>query len=50
MDKLLPQVEELQRMRAAASYAGASALTAGDLADNPDAAQSVQAPLGHFWG
>ena len=50
MDKLLPQVEELQRMRAAASYAGASALTAGDLADNPDAAQWVKSALGHFWG
>lgn len=50
MDKLLPQVEELQRMRAAASYAGASALTSGDLADNPDAAQWVKSALGHFWG
>ena len=50
MDKLLPQVEELQRMRAAASYAGTSALTAGDLADNPDAAEWVKSALGHFWG
>jgi hypothetical protein len=50
MDKLLPQVEELQRMRAAASYAGVSALTSGDLADNPDAAQWVKSALGHFWG
>ena len=50
MDKLLPQVEELQRMRAAASYAGAAALTSGDLANNPDAAQWVKSALGHFWG
>ena len=37
-------------IRDSASYAGASALTAGDLADNPDAAQWVKSALGHFWG
>jgi len=50
MDDLLPQVDALQRMRAAARYAGTPALEAGDLAQNPDAAQWVRDALSHFWG
>ncbi len=50
MDNLLPHVDALQRMRAAASYAGTTALEAGDLAQNPDAAQWVKEALRHFWG
>jgi hypothetical protein len=50
MDELLPQVDALQRMRAAARYAGTSALEAGDLAQNPDATQWVKDALRHFWG
>ena len=50
LDTLLPQVDELQRMRAAARYTGADALAAGNLATNPDAAHWVKNALGHFWG
>ncbi len=50
MGDLLPQVDELQRMRAAARYAGTRALEAGDIARNPDAAQWVKDALRHFWG
>ena len=50
MDELLPQVDALQRMRAAARYAGTVALEAGDLEQNPDAAQWVKDALRHFWG
>lgn len=50
MDDLLPQVDALQRMRAAARYAGTTALAAGDLAQNPDAVQWVKDALRHFWG
>ena len=50
MDDLLPQVDAFQRMRAAARYAGTTALEAGDLAQNPDAVQWVKDALRHFWG
>ncbi len=50
LDTLIPQVDELQRMRAAARYSGAEALASGNLASNPDAAAWVKNALGHFWG
>ena len=49
MDKLLPEVEELQRMRAAVSYKGAAVLTTNYL-DDPDAVSWVKGALGHYWG
>ena len=50
LDTLLPQVDELQRMRAAARYTGVDALASGNIVTNPDAAQWVKKALGHFWG
>ena len=50
LDNLLVQVDELQRMRAAASYSGASALAAGDLSGDPNAVEWVRDALNHYWG
>ena len=50
LDGLLEQVDELQRMRAAASYTGATALTEGDLTGDAHAVQWVRDALNHYWG
>ncbi len=50
LDNLLVQVDEFQRMRAAASYSGASALAAGDLSGDPNAVEWVRDALNHYWG
>jgi hypothetical protein len=51
LDKLLPQIEALQRLRASATYAGAKALTEADeLITSPDLAQLVKEALTHYWG
>jgi hypothetical protein len=52
MDRLVPQVEAIQRMRAAARYAGAQALTApaAELPPEADLVNMVREALGHYWG
>jgi hypothetical protein len=51
LDKLLPQIEAIQRLRASATYAGARALTSvDDLITSPDLAQLVKEALTHYWG
>lgn len=50
LDNLLVQVDEFQRMRAAASYSGATALAAGDLSGDPNAVGWVRDALNHYWG
>jgi len=52
MDRLVPQVEAIQRMRAAARYAGAKALTspAAELPPEADLVNMVREALGHYWG
>jgi hypothetical protein len=51
VDRLLPQIEALQRLRASAAYSGAKALTAADtvIAD-ADLVQLVKDALSHYWG
>ena len=50
LDVLVPQVESIQRLRAAAAYNGAAALASGRLIDNPDVFQWVKDALVHYWG
>lgn len=48
---LQPQVELIQRLRAAARYDAGGALTAPDeLPESPDFAQAVKDALSHYWG
>jgi len=51
VDRLLPQIEALQRLRASAAYSGAKALTAADtvIAD-AGLVQLVKDALSHYWG
>jgi MFS family permease len=52
VDRLVPQVEAIQRMRVAARYAGVEALTApaADLPPEADLVNMVREALGHYWG
>lgn len=52
LDRLVPQVEAIQRMRVAARYAGVAALTAPamDLPAEADLVNMVREALGHYWG
>jgi len=52
MDRLVPQVEAIQRMRVAARYAGVEALTAPavELPPEADLINMVREALGHYWG
>ncbi|OGO17056.1 MAG: hypothetical protein A2Z14_09100 [Chloroflexi bacterium RBG_16_48_8] len=52
MDRLMPQIEEIQRMRVAARYIGSEAFTApiDSLSSDADFAQLVRDALTHFWG
>jgi hypothetical protein len=51
MDRLVPQVEAIQRMRVAARYAGVQALTApeAELPPEADLVNMVREALGHYW-
>ncbi len=50
MDTLLVQVDELQRLRAAAQYSGSRAIQQNTLLESPDAAKWVKDALTHYWG
>jgi hypothetical protein len=52
MDGLVPQVEEIHRMRAAARYIGSDAFTSPieTIAKDSDLAQLVRDALTHYWG
>jgi hypothetical protein len=52
VDRLVPEVEAIQRMRAAARYGGAGALTGEGavLSAEADLANLVREALGHYWG
>jgi hypothetical protein len=52
VDRLVPQVEAIQRMRVAARYAGVEALTApaAELPPDADLVNMVREALGHYWG
>ncbi len=52
VDRLVPQVEEIQQMRAAARYQGAGALTVpvAGVHTEADLANLVREALGHYWG
>jgi hypothetical protein len=52
VDRLVPEVEAIQRMRAAARYRGAEALTGegAALSAEADLANLVREALGHYWG
>lgn len=51
LDRLLPQIEVIQRLRASASYAGPQALAEADtVIASPDLAQMVKDALSHYWG
>jgi hypothetical protein len=51
LDRLLPQIEAIQRLRASASYAGPQALAEADtVIASPDLAQMVKDALSHYWG
>jgi hypothetical protein len=52
VDRLVPEVEAIQRMRAAARYGGAAVLTGVETAPPPEAdlVNLVREALGHYWG
>ncbi len=52
LDRLLPQIEAIQRLRASATFASAKALTpeADSVLTSPDLAQFVKEALNHYWG
>jgi hypothetical protein len=52
VDRLVPQIEEIQRMRAAARYIGSEAFTEPleILTSDADIVQLVRAALTHYWG
>jgi hypothetical protein len=51
VDRLVPAVEEIQRIRAAASYAGADVLAATQgVHSDSDLYTFVRQALGHYWG
>lgn len=52
MDRLMPQIEEIQRMRVAARYIGTEAFTSpiDSLIADVDFAQLVRDALTHYWG
>jgi hypothetical protein len=52
VDRLVPEVEAIQRVRAAARYGSLEALTRplGSLSPDADLAQLVREALGHYWG
>ena len=52
MDGLVPQVEEIHRMRAAARYIGSDAFTSPlkTIAKDSDLVQLVRDALTHYWG
>lgn len=52
MDRLVPQVEAVQRMRAAARFGGTEALTSPleGLPTDADVVNLVRQALGHYWG
>jgi hypothetical protein len=52
VDRLVPEVEAIQRMRAAVRYGGTEALTLPQpvLSANGDLANLVREALGHYWG
>ena len=52
VDRLVPQVETIQRIRAEASYAGSEALTAplNGIGSEEDLMGYVREALGHYWG
>jgi hypothetical protein len=51
LDRLLPQIDALQRLRASAAYSSAKALTAADsVVTDPDLAQFIKDALTHYWG
>ncbi len=52
MDRLMPQIEEIQRMRVAARYVGSEAFTepVDSLSTDADFVQLVRDALTHYWG
>jgi hypothetical protein len=52
MDRLMPQIEEIQQMRVAARYIGSEAFTTpiDALSSDADFAQLVRDALTHYWG
>jgi hypothetical protein len=51
VDRLLPHVETIQRLRAAATYTGAQPVGPADsVASDPALAQLVKDALSHYWG
>lgn len=51
LDSLLPQVDRVQRMRAAARYEATAALTRSqELVEDPDLSRWVKQALSHYWG
>lgn len=52
VDRLVPQIEEIQRLRAQASYGGVETLAApiNGLHSEEDLADFVREALGHYWG
>lgn len=52
VDRLVPKIEEIQRMRAAARYIGSEAFTGSleALSSDADIVQLVRAALSHYWG
>ena len=52
VDRLVPQIEEIQRMRAAAGFLGTNAFTdpLENLRSEKDLVQLVRGALSHYWG
>jgi len=52
VDRLLPQIETIQRLRASANTSGTQSLSAADdsLLDSPDLPAIIKNALSHYWG
>jgi hypothetical protein len=50
VDRLLPRMETIQRLRAAATYTGIQSVSLGGVVSDPDLAQMVKDALSHYWG
>jgi len=50
LDRLLPQIEAIQRLRASAAYSGTKAFTADNVISDPDLAHMVKDAFTHYWG
>ncbi|NLF01382.1 MAG: hypothetical protein GX601_10440 [Anaerolineales bacterium] len=50
LDRMIPEIEDIQRRRGAVRYVGEEALTEFDMVEDQDFRQWVRDALSHYWG